>query len=202
VTPPSAEASASAPLSADELLELLEGEGVTHVIGLPDNDTAPLLDMLSDHPRVRLVRVAREGEAFAIASGLWIGGATPVVVIQNTGLLEAGDALRGTASRMGVPLVILVGYRGYAKMRAAGRVPGELAALPGAGGGPRLLSRNDLVRAELDSVALMTEPTLHAWGVPCERLRGAEDRARVTEAFQRARAEERPVALLLTHTLG
>jgi sulfopyruvate decarboxylase TPP-binding subunit len=70
-TPPAAPA-----LAADELLELLEGEGVTHVIGLPDNDTAPLLDMLADHPRVRLVRVAREGEAFAIASGLWLGGAT------------------------------------------------------------------------------------------------------------------------------
>jgi sulfopyruvate decarboxylase TPP-binding subunit len=202
VSSPSPKAPAGPPLSADELLELLEGEGVTHVIGLPDNDTAPLLDMLAEHPRVRLVRVAREGEAFAIASGLWLGGATPVVVIQNTGLLEAGDALRGTASRMGVPLVMLIGYRGFAKMRAAGRAPGELATLPGADGGTPGLSRNDLVRAELDSVALMTEPTLDAWGVPFQRLNGAEDRARVTEAFQRARAEERPVALLLTHTLG
>jgi sulfopyruvate decarboxylase TPP-binding subunit len=143
MTPP--RAPAFPPLSADELLELLESEGVTHVVGLPDNDTAPLLDMLADHPRVRLVRVAREGEAFALAAGLWVGGATPVVVIQNTGLLEAGDALRGTASRMGVPLVMLIGYRGFAKMSVAGRVPGELAALPGAGGGPRGLSRNDLV---------------------------------------------------------
>jgi hypothetical protein len=183
------------PLSASEMLDRLEGEGVTHVIGLPDNDTAPLLDRLVDHPRVRLVRVAREGEAFAIASGLWLGGATPFVVIQNTGLLEAGDALRGTASRMGIPLVMLVGYRGFAKMRAAGLGGGS-----GAAAGPR--SREDLVRAELDSVALMTEPTLTAWGVPFERVGGAEDGARVSEAFMRARAEQRPVALLLTHTLG
>jgi sulfopyruvate decarboxylase subunit alpha len=183
-------AGSSVPLAADDLIELLEAEGVTHVIGLPDNDTAPLLDRLTDHVRVRLVRVAREGEAFAIASGLWLGGATPVVVIQNTGLLESGDALRGTASRMGVPLVMLVGYRGFAKMHKAGR------------SSSRLIGREDLVRAELDSVALMTEPTLAAWGVPFERLGGAADRGRVTEAFQRARAEERPVALLLTHTLG
>jgi hypothetical protein len=203
MTPPNPEAPASPPLSADELLELLEGEGVTHVIGLPDNDTAPLLDLLADHPRVRLVRVAREGEAFAIASGLWLGGATPLVVIQNTGLLVAGDALRGTASRMGVPLVMLIGYRGFAKMRATGRAPGELVVRPGADGGARGgLSRNDLVRPEIDSVALMTEPTLAAWGVPFERLKGGQDRARVSEAFRRARAEERPVALLLTRTLG
>jgi hypothetical protein len=181
-----------APLSAAELLDRLEGEGVTHVIGLPDNDTAPLLDLLAEHPRVRLVRVAREGEAFALASGLWLGGAVPFVVIQNTGLLEAGDALRGTASRMGVPLVFLVGYRGFAKMRTAGRDDPR----------PAGLSRDDLVRPDLDSVALMTEPTLAAWGIPSERLRGAEDRTRVSEAFVRARAEQRPVALLLTHTLG
>lgn len=186
---------AGTPLPAADLLDHLEGEGVTHVIGLPDNDTAPLLKLLPDHPRVRLVRVAREGEAFAIASGLWLGGATPFVVIQNTGLLEAGDALRGTASRMGVPLVMLVGYRGFAKMCAAGRDPAD-------GTAPGALEREDLVRAELDSVALMTEPTLSAWGVPFVRLRGAQDRAKVSEAFMRARAEERPVALLLTHTLG
>jgi hypothetical protein len=196
-------ARAAAPLRADELLELLEGEGVTHVIGLPDNDTAPLLDRLGDHARIRLVRVAREGEAFAIASGLWLGGATPVVVIQNTGLLEAGDALRGTASRMGVPLVMLVGYRGYEKMRAAGLEPSEArSAVAGSDGAGHLLSRDDLVRPDVDGVALMTEPTLSAWGVPFERLGGAHDSARVSEAFMRARAEERPVALLLTHTLG
>ena len=182
-------------MPAAELLDQLEGEGVTHVIGLPDNDTAPLLDLLADHARLRLVRVAREGEAFAIAAGLWLGGATPFVVIQNTGLLEAGDALRGTASRMGVPLVMLVGYRGFAKLRAGGRDPAE-------GAPPLTLEREDLVRAELDSVALMTEPTLAAWGVPFDRLRGAQDRSKVSEAFMRARAEQRPVALLLTHTLG
>jgi len=62
------------------------------------------------------VTVTREGEAFAVASGLWLGGAHPVVLIQNTGLLESGDSLRGTAMRMGVPLLCLVTYRGYHKL--------------------------------------------------------------------------------------
>ncbi len=53
-----------------------------------------------------------------LASGLWLGGALPVVLIQNTGLLEAGDGLRGTASRMGAPILLLITCRGYAKARS------------------------------------------------------------------------------------
>ena len=180
---------AKSPLLAGDLLDDLEREGVTHVVGLPDNDTAALFHRLDRHPRVRLVRIAREGEAFALAAGLWLAGATPFVVVQYTGLLESGDALRGTASRMGVPLVVLVGYRGFAKMEAKQRKVG-----PPLG--------EELVARDFDSVALMTEPTLQAWGIPAERLDGADQRERVAGAFARARAEERPVALLLTHTLA
>ena len=107
--------------------------------------------------------MTREGEAFAVASGLWLGGAHPVVLIQNTGLLESGDSLRGTAMRMGVPLLCLVTYRGYHK-------------LPKEGGGPDVMTR-----AEVDSVAVVTEPTLDAWRVPYEFY------ARIIRPFLEAR---------------
>jgi sulfopyruvate decarboxylase subunit alpha len=137
------------------------------------------------------VTVTREGEAFALASGLWIGGAAPLVVVQNTGLLEAGDSLRGTAVRMGAPLPIVVTARGYAKMGAAGF---DLAVTVGA---PRL-DRETLVRPDVDSVALLTEPTLSAWGIPfhrCTRSSAfADDLAAVVAS---ARDERRPHALVL-----
>ena len=74
---------------------------------------------------MRLITVTREGEAFAIASGLWLGGARPLVVIQNTGLLESGDSIRGTAVRMAAPIPILITGRGYGKMADAGHTPDE-----------------------------------------------------------------------------
>ena len=104
-----------------EILHTLVAAGITHVVGLPYNTSAPLFDALSDHLWIRLVTVTREGEAFAIASGLWLGGASPLVVIQNTGLLESGDSLRGTATRMGAPIPILITGRGYSKMKEAGQ---------------------------------------------------------------------------------
>ena len=87
-------------IDGGHLLDVLIEGGMTHLIGLPDTISSALVDAVECHEDVRYVPVTREGEAFAVAAGLWVGGAEPVVVIQNTGLLESGDSLRGTAVRM------------------------------------------------------------------------------------------------------
>lgn len=179
--------SRSASPLTDAVLHALEGAGVTHVTGIPDNTSAPLFDALAERPSPRLVPVTREGEAFALASGLWLGGASPLVVIQNTGLLESGDALRGTAVRMGVPLPMVVTGRGYARMEAAGLGVGT----------PR--TSEMLTRADVDSVALLTEPTLDAWGIPWSRCSVSGDLpAALTRLVADARRQGCPTALLLT----
>ena len=166
------------------IVEELRKRGVTHVVALPDNASAALLSLLASEGAPHVVAVTREGEAFAVAAGLWTGGAAPVVLIQNTGLLESGDALRGTAMRMRVPLVCLVTYRGHATLSAIGGPP---AAPDGA-----LLSR-----ADVDSVAVLTEGTLRAWGVPYALLRSDADLHRLGEAFDEAARLAQPVALLV-----
>jgi len=177
---------------ADVLLEAIESAiAPTHAIGLPDNASAALFRLLAGHPRIRSVAVTREGEAFAVAAGLWAGGASPIVVIQNTGLLESGDALRGTAVRMGVPLVFMVTYRGYARAVARAALP---PVLP--------FAAEALVDPRVDSVALHTEPTLDAWGVPYLPYASDDDRPQIGAAARRAREEARPVALLLTRGLA
>lgn len=180
----------SSPLTG-AVLQALEDAGVTHVVGLPDNTSAPLFDALPGHPTLRLVSVTREGEAFALASGLWMGGASPLVVIQNTGFLESGDGLRGTATRMGAALPFVVTGRGYAKMAAAGLGPDTER------------TRQLLIDPAMDSVALMTEPTLRAWGIPYTVCAPGDDASRalrrlVAEAAERAQ----PTALLITGKLG
>ena len=167
---------------ARTLVDELERQSVSHVVGIPDNASAALFRLLADHSSIELLTVTREGEAFAVASGLWLGGAKPLVLIQNTGFLESGDSLRGTAVRMGVPLVCLVTYRGYAKL-------------------PPKQSDGVMTRADVDSVAVVTEPTLDAWRVPYELYRSDADISRVRRAFEQANELSRPVALLLTHAL-
>ena len=167
---------------ARTFVDELARQGVSHVVGIPDNASAALFRLLAEHVSIELLSVTREGEAFAIASGLWLGGAKPLVLVQNTGLLESGDSLRGTAVRMGVPLVCLVTYRGYAKLPSEG-------------------SDEVMTRADIDSVAVVTEPTLDAWRVPYQLYRSDADISRVQGAFDQADELSRPVALLLTQAL-
>ena len=171
---------------ARALASLLVDLGVSYVVTLPDNTSAPLLDALAAEEGVGLLFGTREGEVISLAAGLWLGGASPAVIIQNTGLLESGDGLRGTASRMGVPLLMLITCRGYEKSRAFGKEPHEVE-----------VDRDTLVRPDLDSVAHMTESTLRAWGVPFLYLKDPSDLAPLREGWARAQEEERPIAVLV-----
>jgi len=169
------------------ILAELKRQHATHIVGLPDNSTVKLFELLAGDDDIELVSVTREGEAFAIASGLWIGGKVPVVLMQNTGFFESGDSFRGTAMRMRVPLVCLITYRGFRKLTGTvGEVPD--AAVHGA--------------AHIDSAALITEPTLQAWGMPYAWLHDDADMPEIAEAFRKCSAETRPVGVLITGELA
>ena len=173
---------------AQLVLDVLSRHGVTDVVSLPDNSSSALLALLRQSGEIRLLSVTREGEAFALAAGLWLGGRNPLVLIQNTGLLESGDSLRGTLVRMRIPVVCLVTYRGYAKFA-------RLEAPPDPS--PEVLSRPDL-----DSVAVMTEPTLRAWGVPFDFLHTNEDLGKISAAFAQAQQLSAPVVVLVTQDMN
>jgi len=176
--------------TAPKTLRALTASGITHIVGLPDSLSAPLFDAVAHHPVLRLVTVTREGEAFAIATGLWIGGASPLVVVQNTGMLESGDAIRGTVLRIGVPLPILVTGRGYERMRAADVDPAQTPS-------PELLARVDV-----DSVAVLTERTLDAWGIAYRTCEGEDDPVEaILDAIHGAREREQPLALVMAREL-
>ena len=158
-------------LSSERIVQALEHEGVTHVVGVPDNGSRALFERLWAHPHIEVILTSREGEAFGLASGLYLGGATPLVLIQNTGFFEAGDAFRGTAYNMGLPLVMLVGYRGYKTTE------------PGA--------------QRVDTAATFFEPTLNAWQIPYTAMHEDGDIEQIPAAFSKARETSLPTAVLI-----
>lgn len=167
---PSTDESALRSRSA-RIVDALVEVGTTHILGVPDNTTRFIYELVETHPGIRVVPVCREGEAWAIAGGLWVGGKSPVVVIQNTGFLESGDSLRGTASEMGIPLVALIDYRGFASLEKKGD--------------------------EVDSAARLFEPTLDAWEVPYAFLEDGKESAAVRAAHEQAQARGGPVAIVI-----
>src|SRR5690349_18777382 len=97
--------------SGTEIVAELKAMGVTHVVWLPDSALGEWEQALSEAPDMKLIRVCREGEAWAIAAGLHLGGARPVVMVQCTGLFESGDSLRNAIYDYGLPLFAVIGYR-------------------------------------------------------------------------------------------
>src|SRR5438128_7100418 len=85
--------------------------GITHIVWVPDTTIGPWEAALEASSRLRLIRVCREGEAWPLAAGLHLGGQTPLVVMQSTGLFESGDALRNVHFDLKLPLWALIGVR-------------------------------------------------------------------------------------------
>ena len=155
------------------LIEELKKNGVTHVVWLPDSETNFMYQMLLAEPSLDLVPVCREGETMAIAAGLWVGGKKPVVLIQNTGIFESGDSIRGLGLDLNQPLVMLIGYRGWTRR---GPTP--------------------------DSAAQFIEHILHAWGLNYYLIETDEDANRISDALAEAERTQKPVGVLIGAEFG
>jgi sulfopyruvate decarboxylase TPP-binding subunit len=148
---------------AETLIEL----GITHVVWLPDSAIGLWEQALDRADNLTLVRVCREGEAWAIAAGLHLGGMHPVVMIQNTGLFESGDAMRNVLFDLGLPLLAIVGYR------------------------------SALVPNSTDSARRFTEPILAAWGLDYVVIKTPDELPRVADHFRKCRAAGKPGVVLV-----
>src|SRR6476620_10675758 len=102
-------------LSPETVLREMKKQGITHVVWLPDSETNWLYLLMKAEPTLTLVAVAREGNAASIAAGLHAGGKKPLTLIQNTGLMESGDSIRGWLLGLNVGVVMMVGYRGWTR---------------------------------------------------------------------------------------
>src|SRR5262245_2971170 len=126
-------------LDGPSVVAALKDCGVSHVVWLPDSELGTWEAALTGPDGLPLIRVCREGEAIVVAAGLMLGGQRPVVVIQCTGLFEAGDALRNIVHDLKLPLFLIVGVRNW------------YALQEGKTG---------------DSCPVFTEPILQAWRLP------------------------------------
>ena len=155
-------------LRPETLVEEFKSNGVTHVVTIPDSETNYLYELMRVQPWLDIIPASREGETFAIALGLLVGGKVPVCLIQNTGMMESGDSIRGMAMDSGFPLVMVVGYRGW--------------------------TRHGVIT---DSAARYTEPFLNAFRINYYLVEQDIDAPRISLAFKEARATKRPVAVLV-----
>ncbi len=156
-------------ISPEKVYGELKKNGVTHVVMLPDSETNFLYTLMKSDPDLTVIAAAREGQCLSTAAGLSVGGKKPVVLIQNTGMLESCDSIRGWGLTLKTPVVMMIGYRGW--------------------------TRHGVNPAS--DVANFTEPVLHALGIHYFLVESDDDMPRISLAFQEAEQTRRPVAILV-----
>jgi sulfopyruvate decarboxylase TPP-binding subunit len=155
--------------SGEQISSLLDQLGVSHVVTVPDSTIGPWQEAIERRGRTRVVRVCREGEAWQVAAGLHLGGKTPLVMIQCTGLFESGDALRNALHDWKLPLFSIIGYRSYLNQDT----------LPG------------------DTCLVFTEPVLDAWRIDYRLITQASQFGTIAEHYNACRSATKPGAILI-----
>ncbi len=91
----------------------LATSGIGHIVYVPDNPLSHLLNGLSrDYPHVCQTLATREEEAVGIASGLYLGGVRPAVLMQSSGLGNCANAIASLLVAYQIPVVFVMSMRG------------------------------------------------------------------------------------------
>lgn len=119
-----------------------------------------------------------ENQALHVATGLYIGGKNPAVMMQNQGLYNCMNSLRACGLDASIPLFLMIGQFGR-----------EFSNI----GKDSRQSRRRMVS--------LLEPTLATFGIPYWNLDGEGDLGVIETAWKQAQRDLAPVAVIVgNHT--
>ena len=154
---------------SQELLAQLKGNGADFFASVPCKLLGDLINLLAEDKSVGYITANREEEALGICSGAFLGGKTPVLVMQNTGIGTMITSLCSLGLFYQIPLTMIISHRGSPGEAIGTQVPMSIAA----------------------------QPLLEEIGIPTFAFSDGGDVARVGQLVQYAQVAQRPVAALL-----
>lgn len=169
------QAATSAIVRGADIIAAVKRSGISTVVALPDIVTSDnLLWPMSRDPQLRLIRICKEDEGVSICSGLGYAGVPSMLLMQQTGLFDSLNCIRGVVMEYGFGLCAIVGLQG-------------------------MESDRDPPQSDKYGVKVV-EPVLDAMGIAHGRLTHRGDEQRIPQAFEQARATCKPFIFLVTRT--
>jgi len=159
-------------LSGANIIREIVASGVEFVVSVPDITTSEgLLRELAKMPKPRLIRVCKEDEGVGICAGLAYTGKRALLLIQQTGMLDSINAIRGVAVEYAQPICMMIGLLQH---------------------DPNTTPRNSPRYG-----VRIVEPILDAMGIPHHLINEDADVAKIRPAIEDAYANSHPLALLV-----
>jgi sulfopyruvate decarboxylase subunit alpha len=90
----------------------LKEVGINFVSGLPDGWLRNLHELVEKDNEIKYVPVCNEGVGFSVCAGAWLGGKKTALIMENSGLRVAAEYIARISVGSGVPVLLVMSYRG------------------------------------------------------------------------------------------
>lgn len=159
---------------AREVVAGLKGAGITFISYLPDSWLKEVYGLVQEDPAFLTVPATNEGEGVCLCVGAWLGGKRAAMIMENSGLRVACEPLARLGLGHGLPVLLLMSYRGDF-------------------GDPDWWAQPH---------GWTMEPLLQALRIPYRILRRPEEiRGAIGGAYENLSASKRPVAVIFSGEL-
>lgn len=100
-------------LHSKEFVRILKSAGYDFFTGVPCSLISDVILSLEKDPSVPYIPAVREDVAVGLAAGAYLGGKTPCILMQNSGLGQCLGALASLNLIYRIPCLLIITWRGH-----------------------------------------------------------------------------------------
>jgi sulfopyruvate decarboxylase alpha subunit len=100
-------------IPAGRFVKLLEESGFDFFTGVPCSLFCGAIQILEERKDLIYIPAVREDDALAIASGAYLGGRRPAILIQNSGFGNCLNVITSLNMIYKIPVLIVMTWRGF-----------------------------------------------------------------------------------------
>lgn len=104
-------------IKAKSFIDIASDYGFNTYSGVPCSFLTPLINEVISNDRLEYIPASNEGDAVAIASGVWLGNKRGIAMMQNSGLGNAVSPLTSLNFPFKIPVLVICTLRGEIGLR-------------------------------------------------------------------------------------
>ena len=105
------------------LYNSIKNAGIDLILSLPCIMLKDLLTVIEERKEIQHIPITREEEGVGIAAGAYLGGKTPAILIQNSGLGNSINAIKSLLHLYRIPVVFIMSHRGAEGEKILAQIP-------------------------------------------------------------------------------
>ena len=106
-----------------KLYETIKESGIDLILSLPCIMLKGLLELIEEKNEIQHISITREEEGVGIAGGAYLGGKTPAILIQNSGLGNSVNAIKSLLQLFKIPVIFIMSHRGAEGEKIKAQIP-------------------------------------------------------------------------------